>query len=109
MVSVPEIDEKLWFTMKAHCEKKHYLSGNPHTFRGRMLGWCPQKETSFFVSKNEMDKCSPEASYRIDGFLSGSEAEPPLNSDGDADFESREYKNRLNKIEKFKETGFWED
>jgi len=110
MADVSEIDEKLWFTMKKHCAaEKHYLIGNPHTFRGRMLGWCPQKKTSFFVSKAEMEECSTETQYWISGFLSGNEPEPPANSERDVDFESAEYKDWLNKIKKFRETGLWED
>jgi hypothetical protein len=109
MSEVPKYDEKLWFTMGSHCEGKHYLLGNPHTFVGRMLAWCSQKEVSFFVSKSAIDECSVEAKYWIEGFLKGNEPEPPTNENSDMDFESEDYKNWLEKIEEFRQIGVWKD
>lgn len=105
----PSFDEKLWFTMGSHCEGKHYLIGNPHTFFGRMWAWCPNKERTFFVSKAEMEDYSVEASYWIQGFLTGNQPEPPYKKDETLTFESVEYQNWLKKVEKFNETGYWED
>lgn len=105
----PNFDENLWFTMGSHCEGKHYLLGNPHTFVGRMWAWCPNKEVSFFVSKSGIDECSTETNYWIQGFLAGNEPEPKPDENGDVDFESEEYKEWLKKVENFKETGNWKD
>jgi hypothetical protein len=108
MTETPNLDEKLWFTMGSHCEGKHFLLGNPHTFVGRMLAWCPNKEVSFFVSKNGVDECSVETEYWMKGFLAGNEPKPP-SENGDVDFESKAYKEWLKKVEKFKEIGNWQD
>lgn len=34
-------DEKLRFKVD-DCEGPHYFIGNPHTYHGRILGWCPE-------------------------------------------------------------------
>ena len=85
-----EYDSALWVEL-SHCDGKHYILGNPHTFPGRIMMWCPNKEVSFFMSKNEIQKCSKEAEYWIKGFLSGNEPAPPSCDDGMTDFESTEY------------------
>lgn len=105
---VPQFDENLWFMMENHCEGKHYLLGNPHTFKGRISAWCPQKKASFFFSKSEIGECSNEAHYWIKGFLAGNEPEPKTDENGDIDFESEEYKNWLKKVEDFRKTGIWQ-
>ena len=107
MTDIPEIDENLWFLTKTHCEGKHFLLGNPHTFCGRFLAWCPNKEISFSVSKVEIEKLSTQSEYWIKGFLSGNEPQPPTDENNDVDFESVEYKNWLKQIEEFKKTGIW--
>ncbi|OCA92605.1 hypothetical protein [Pseudobacillus wudalianchiensis] len=40
-----EFEKELWFELEGHCEGKHYIVGNPHTFNGRISAYCPQKET----------------------------------------------------------------
>lgn len=109
MKSVPTFNEKLWFTMGSHCEGKHFLLGNPHTSKGRMLAWCPNKEISFFVSKLEMDNCSTEAEYWVRGFLAGNEPEPQTNENFDVDFDSTEYQSWLKAIEGFAVSGYWNE
>jgi hypothetical protein len=101
-----EFDENLWFSHKG-CDGKHYLIGNPHTFYGRILAWCPKKETSFCVSISEIVNMSDYSKYWIDGFLRGNEPEPPTNSVGDVDFESKEYNKWGEEIELFNRTGYW--
>lgn len=101
------IDEKIWFEYDG-CEGRHYMIGNPHTFKGRMYAWCPKKERSFFVSKSEIIKMSVECEYWVKGFLSGNQPEPPTNSEGDVDFESKEYKAWADKVADFENSGYWE-
>ena len=101
------IDKKIWFEHKG-CEGKHFMIGNPHTFSGRMYAWCPKKEKSFFVSKSEIADMSLECKYWIKGFLSGNQPKPPVNSEGDVDFESDEYKQWIIKIDEFEKTGDWQ-
>lgn len=101
------IDEKLWFEYEV-CEGKHYMIGNPHTFKGRMFAWCPKKERSFFISKSEILNMSVECEYWVKGFLCGNQPEPPTDSAGDVDFESKEYKAWTSKVEDFENSGYWE-
>lgn len=102
-----KIDERIWFEHDG-CEGKHYMLGNPHTFTGRMYAWCPKRQTSFFVSKSEILNASVECEYWIKGFLSGNQPEPPTDEKGDVNFESKEYKNWIDKITEFEKTGDWE-
>ncbi len=99
-------DQRLWFLHKG-CTGKHYLIGNPHTFRGRMWAWCPVHRRTVFVSKSEIESCSPEAEYWIQGFLAGNEPPPPLDEHGDPAFDSPEYARWEAEIRLFHHTGFW--
>src|SRR5690606_1325095 len=108
MTNEIEFDENLWFNHKG-CEGKHYLIGNPHTFRGRIYAWCPRKERSFFVSISEIEQMSEYSKYWINGFLNGNQPEPPTDSNGVVDFESAEYKKWTESIELFTRTGYWTD
>lgn len=103
-MSAPELDRRLWFKHRG-CTGLHFILGNPHTFPGRMLGWCEQKQRSFFFSKSEVEEASTEAYVWIDGFLCGNEPSAPINEDGDVDFESSEYQSWLNEMEHFRQTG----
>ena len=105
-MDTPKIDKRFWFKHKG-CEGKHYLIGNPHTFPGRILAWCPIKKIDFCVSKAEMDEISESAQYWLEGFLAGNQPYPPLDDNGDVDFESPEYKNWLLEIKEFRKTGDW--
>lgn len=49
---------------------------------------------------------SSECKYWIKGFLSGNQPEPPCDNEGDVNFESKEYKGRVNKIDDFEKTGY---
>ncbi len=100
-------DEKIWFEHKGR-EGKHFMIGNPYTFKGRMYAWCPIKETSFYVSKSEISRMSTECEYWIKGFLSGNQPNPPTNSEGDVEFDSGNYKLWLKRIKEFEDTGNWE-
>jgi hypothetical protein len=89
------------------CTGKHFLLGNPHTFPGRMLAWCPAKSRSFFVSRNEMSELSSESSFWVSGFLHGNEPAPPKNVDGDVDFQSPAYLAWRERADEFDITGVW--
>ena len=105
-----EFNEKLWFLMGEHCEGKHFLLGNAHTFTGRMLAWCPTKERSFFVSKSEIEECSLETEYWVKGFLVGTEPEPPKDENQDLVAPNSEvYQSWLKATELFAETGYWNE
>lgn len=95
----------LWFTHEK-CEGEHYLIGNPHTFPGRMLAWCPCKERFFYVSKSEIIDLSDEAKYWIEGFLHGNEPEPPTNGEGEGD--SDVYREWLDECSRFQQLGHWQ-
>jgi hypothetical protein len=104
----PEFDEALWFTTKGHCNGKHYLLYNAHTFTGRMRAWCPHQQVGFYVSKSEIDTCSLEASYWIKGFLAGNEPDAPRSEDGDYLPDDHPALARWRAaILQFPETGYW--
>lgn len=79
----PNFDENLWFTMGDCCSGRHYLFYNPHTFPGRMGAWCPVKKVGFCVSKSEVEDCSLEARYWIQGFLTGNIPDVPRDDEGE--------------------------
>lgn len=106
MISSEDYDKKLWFEHKG-CEGKHFILGNPHTFPGRIWAWCPVKNGSFFVSKSEIGNTSEQAAYWIKGFLSGNEPEPPVDENGDVDFESNTYREWTARAKEFSATGTW--
>lgn len=102
------IDKNLWFSLNDHeCSGEHFIIGNPHTFNGRILGYCMEKRKSFYFSKTEINRMSLETKYWIEGYLSGNEPEPPTDSDGDVDFNSDSYLHWKESIELFHETGVW--
>lgn len=68
-VEEPAIDERLWFD--APCGGRDFLTGNGHTFIGRMAAWCPFKRLGHNVSLNEMGTMSEQARYFVAGFLEG--------------------------------------
>ncbi|WP_273324242.1 hypothetical protein [Vallitalea guaymasensis] len=101
-------DEKLWFELKnSNCKGRHYILGNPHTFNGRIMGYCTNKKVSFCFSITEISNMSLESEYWIKGFLSGNEPEPPVDEEGDTLFEGREYNHWCKSIELFHKTGNW--
>lgn len=102
-----KLDENLWFFHK-DCKGEHYLIGNPHTFPGRILAWCPIKECSFYISSSEIEDRSMQSDYWIKGYLIGNQPAPPTNEEGMTDFESEKYMNWKRKIEIFKSNGVWE-
>ncbi len=105
-----EFDEKLWFLMDGHCEGKHFLLGNAHTFVGRILAWCPTKERSFFVSTSEIEECSLVTRYWVKGFLCGNEPQPPRDENQDLLApDSKEYQDWLKATKLFAETGYWNE
>jgi hypothetical protein len=71
-----------------------------------IFGKSPIKKKTFFVSKSEISNMSSECKYWIKGFLSGNQPEPPCDNEGDVNFESKEYKGRVNKIDDFEKTGY---
>lgn len=46
-----ELDDELWFI--GLCGKRDLLTGNPHTFGGRMSAWCPTERAGYNVSLDE--------------------------------------------------------
>ena len=107
MTEKPEYDENLWFELE-NCEGRHFLIGNPHTYKGRIDAYCPIKNTTFCISYKEIKKMSIESKYWLQGYLSGNEPDPPEEYDGESAvdfFQSMRYKEWELKIQKFKETG----
>ena len=102
----PNVDAALWF-VPSDCEGKHYLVGNPHTFRGRMRAWCPTTRTGYCVSANQIRDASPEARAWVAGFLAGNEPRPPQDFDDQTDFGSAEYIRWVEQVEEFRRTGTW--
>ena len=108
MIDNLNIDEKLWFYLKGDdCTEKHYIIGNPHTFHGRIMGYCPKQKKSFYFSITEIERMSVETQYWIKGFLSGNEPEAPIDEDGDTIFEGEEYDFWAESIKVFHKTGYW--
>lgn len=102
------IDKNLWFTLECDgCSGRHYILGNPHTFPGRIMGYCPEKNKSFFFSVSEIIDMSIETGYWIKGYLTGNEPSPPQSEDGPVDFNSQEYKHWKKRIKDFHKTGYW--
>lgn len=80
-MNVPEgIDRRLRISIPS-CPVEHYLTGNPHTFRGRIATWCPLESIGMNVSKYEIASSTAEAQIWIDGFLTGNEPPPPKSDD----------------------------
>jgi hypothetical protein len=105
-----EIDDKLWVKLDDGCPGPHYLLGNPHTFRGRIHGYCETKKAHFNISKNEIIEMSPESEYWIKGFLRGNEPAPPIQEDSesvDSYYSSPRYLEWMELLKKFNDTGFW--
>jgi len=109
MSEIPDfIDEKLWITLNGDPEKKLYLLYNPHTHKGRMGVWNPRAQDVFYVSKNEIETCSIEASYWIKGFICGNEPDPPRTRKGcDLAEDDPKMVRWREAIKLFSETGFW--
>ena len=77
MNSFPEgIDTRLVVKLVS-CTSDHYLSGNPHTFRGRIATWCPLDGVEVNICKSGIVSSTVEAGIWIDGFLAGNEPPPP--------------------------------
>jgi hypothetical protein len=65
---------------------------------------------TFAVSKNEIERMSPEAEYWVKGFLCGNEPDTPLDRDGyDLEETHPEVKRWRQAIELFAESGVWVD
>jgi Translation initiation factor IF-3, N-terminal domain len=105
----PELDPELWFHTE-HCEGRHYVLGNGHTFRGRIHAWCPAKRLGFRVSKSDITECSRETTYYVQGLLAGQEPAPPVNDEGDLlPSGDPEYRAWVHATELFRQTGMWND
>lgn len=83
------------------------MIGNPHTYNGRIDAWCPEKGTCFCVSLSEIEDMSEYSKYWINGYLNGNQPEPPIDHEGDVDFDSPEYNKWSKETELFIETGYW--
>ncbi|WP_155985702.1 hypothetical protein [Paenibacillus gorillae] len=103
-----DIDFHMWFTFEEHCQGKHYIVGNPHTFHGRILAYCSEKDVFFNVSLSEINEMSLQTKYWIKGYLSGNEPSPPVDEEGDvfppAHVANIHYENS---ISLFHKTGSW--
>src|SRR3954471_12780616 len=71
-----DLDERLWIRTSGW-HGRGFLGGSSHTFRGRMVAYCPHHGRDFSVSKYEVTEASTEASLWIEGFLRGNEPGPP--------------------------------
>ncbi len=103
-----EFDNNLLVELK-HCDGKHYLISNCHTFPGRMNAYCELKKITFCVSLQEISAMSNEANYWIKGFLNGNEPGPPEEYDyesSDDYFNSERYKSWLKSMDNFRITGY---
>lgn len=111
MIDNLDIDEKLWFYLKDYdcddCKGKHYIIGNPHTFNGRIMGYCSQQKKSFYFSITEIKSMSVETEYWIKGFLSGNEPQYPVDEEGNRIFKGEEYDFWVESIKLFHKTGYW--
>jgi len=108
MIDNLNLDERLWFYLKRdNCVEKHYIIGNPHTFYGRIMGYCPMQKKSFYFSITEIESMPTETEYWIKGFLSGNEPGAPLDEDGNIIFDGEEYDFWEKSIELFHKTGYW--
>jgi len=108
MIDNLDIDENLWFYLSDDdCMEKHFIIGNPHTFHGRIMGYCPEKKTSFYFSIKEIKSMSIQTEYWIKGFLSGNEPEAPLDEDGDTIYSGEKYDFWSKSIQLFHEYGYW--
>lgn len=109
MIDEPECDENLWFTMGSHCKGKHYLLRNAHTFVGRIDAWCPKKKVIFRIFKSEIDECSVEAKYWVQGFLAGNEPEAPRDEHGNLlEWDDPRHQEWLAAVKSFAETGYFQ-
>lgn len=99
-----ELDEELWFI--GSCGKRDLLTGNPHTFRGRISAWCPAERVGYNVSLDEITEMSTASRYFIKGFLAGNEPEPPEPDDqGNEDPEDLTAWRAA--VHRFRSTGNW--
>jgi hypothetical protein len=101
--SPEELDENLWF--EATCGGRDILTGNGHTFAGRMRAWCPHTRVGYNVSLREMGDMSEQSRYFVRGFLCGTEPDSPTDTDGDtapADLQAW-----LSATARFRRTGSW--
>ncbi|HWO22668.1 MAG TPA: hypothetical protein VNO30_28105 [Kofleriaceae bacterium] len=105
----PELDPDLWF-VTAHCEGRHYVLGNGHTFRGRIHAWCPAKQLGFRVSKSDITECSRETAYYVRGLLAGQEPAAPVDDEGDLlPPDDPEYRAWVHATKLFGQTGSWNE
>lgn len=98
-----ELDERLWF--EADCGGRDLIGGNGHTFRGRLVAWCPHHRTWYHVSRDTMGVMPDETRYFVAGFLAGAEPECPSDADGDTD--AADHVAWLSAIRRFRRTGKW--
>lgn len=101
---MPAYDPALWF-MHLGCKGKHYLLGNAHTVKGRVLAWCPVENRSIFVSKADMGRISVKGEYWLQGFLHGNEPGPPLDEYEMPDYSSKAATQWRRRCTNFRRTG----
>lgn len=80
------VDEALSFPCSLDSTQQDYLVANAHTFPGRITAFCRQKKGSpyYYVSASTvLEGCSEAARRWVQGFLAGSEPEPPRDEAGD--------------------------
>ncbi|MDQ6726113.1 MAG: hypothetical protein M3066_08125 [Actinomycetota bacterium] len=102
-------DLRLWIRSEG-CVGPDYLSGNGHTFRGRISAWCPHNDRGFSVSLGEIEEMSAEAEIWINGYLAGNEP-PGEEMYGEEWFELADDDPRFERwrraITLFHQTGVW--
>lgn len=84
---------------------KHYIVGNPHTFHGRMLVWCPIQDSFLCRSLSEMKNLTEAGKIWVDGFLCGNEPSYPYNKKNELN--PRREVAHYKKLLKFRRTGYW--
>jgi hypothetical protein len=106
--SLPQAAEHaLWIKTAKHPDHADYLIGNPHTFRGLILAFCPVSQRQFSLYKEDIDVMSDEASAWVRGFLAGSEPAPPDDQGLSADDWERAVTTWEELTRRYRETGRW--
>jgi hypothetical protein len=97
------VDEQLWFL--APCGGRDFFVGNGHTFTGRIAAWCPDIGRHYNVSVAEVQQMSEAARFWVQGFLHGTEPDPPRDPDGETSPE--DLTAWLAATTRFRRTGSW--
>ena len=103
------VDRQLWIRRTTCSGRDFLIKENPHTFPGRMECFCPHRPEGLFltISLDEILDSSIEARYFAQGFVAGSEPNPPVADDGYVSVESAEYDEWNSARSDYLTTGYW--